>query len=218
MNGFNLVVKDDLSNSVASDFNFDADIPYDDIDDSERNEIKSVVDNVMVGLTHLWRYGKNGCVELSGEKKTKIVKPNAYLKREDEASLSVFDLIGTLKVNDMSRLQVEADRFINAMGAEVLCTSASSHPIVLLKNELINVIERSTNGISVIRKIVKSNPIDFSYALSYHWDIHLPDSDDDRQILYGILAMSSVAYENRVLGHKDISIDLKSKRQNQTAI
>lgn len=213
MNDFNLSIKDDSSSSLTPNFNLDVDIPFDDIDDSERNEIKLVVENIMVGLTHLWRYGKNGCVEICETKKNKIVKPDAYFKRKDESSLSVFDLIETFKVNDASLLQVEADWFINAMAAEVLCTSASSHPIALLKNELIDVIERDTNNISVIREIVKSEPTIFPYVLSYHWDINLPDSDDDRQILYGILAMSSVAYENRVVGHKDMSINLKSKRE-----
>jgi hypothetical protein len=216
MNNLNeAVILSDLSSILVSDLNLDVDIPYDDIDDSERNEIESVIDSVMVGLSHLWRHGKKSCIEvceLSG-KNNKIVKPDAYFKREDESSLSVFDLIESLKVNNISYLQVEADRFITAMGAEVLCTSASSQPIALLKTELLNVIERDADNVNVIREIVKSEPFECSYALSYHWDINLPDSDNDRQLLYGILAMSSVVYENRVLGHKEISIDLKSKRE-----
>jgi len=209
MNDFNLSIENNVSSSLISEF--DADIPFDDIDDSERDEIKSVIENVMVGLTHLWRYGKNGCVEIC--QTNRIVKPDAYFKRDDELSLSVFDLINVSKVNDISRLQVEADRFINAIGTEVLCTTASSYPIALIKSKLIDVIERNTNNVNVIREIVKSEPLEFPYVLSYHWDINLPDSDDDRQLLYGILAMSSVAYENRVQGHKEISVDLKSKRE-----
>lgn len=217
MNKKNLnIINPDLSYGADMDF----EIPFDEMDESKIDEINSVVDQIMIGVSHLWRHSKEkfieNCVTINNNKNKNnaIVKPDAYSKRDDEDSLSVFDLINELKVNDKKLLQIEADRFIMVMGAEVLKTATSSIPVALFKSELLNIIKRDDSNLNVIREIVKSNPLDFTFALSYHWDINLPDSDEDRQLLYSILAMSSGVYENRIPGHNQISKNLQLKRDS----
>lgn len=189
------------------------------------NDIDVHLSRVMQGVHWLWRMAKktdlvsdvileklpitDECLKVE----QCLIKLSAYEKKDGEESLSVFQAIEQLVVTEEKNLQLEADRVLMTLSAEVLKFNNSSIPLALIKRRLRKIVSMDKENLKVLRMITQSEVGEYPFILTHHWDIYLPNDDVERQKLYQILAMSSGVYRNQLCSHKMASLELDKKRK-----
>jgi len=187
--------------------------------------IDSQLSHVMQDVNWLWRIAKKSdlvsdvvleklpatdeCLKIE----QCLIKLSAYEKKDDEESLSVFQATQQLIVSEEKNLQLEADRVLMTLSAEVRKFNNSSVPLALIKRRLKKIVSMDRDNLKVLRMITQSEVGQYPYILTHHWDIYLPGDDVERQKLYQILAMSSGVYRNQLCSQKMAAEELDKKRQ-----
>lgn len=188
--------------------------------------LESVMSYIMKNVSHLWRLAKYSDITESAimSKKIKentcenysqsLIRTSAYTKKDNEKTLSVFELDKKLRCAEGHDLSAEALVLMVNLGMQSYTFNNSSLPIALIREKLKNILLLEEKNIEIIGLIEKSPPKEQKNVAAYHWDIHLPSSDEDRQKLYQMLAMSSEAYQVKDLNPlKVTSKALKAKRK-----
>ena len=195
------------------------------------NELESVLSYIMKDVSHLWRFAKisdireSTLIKKEGQNNKcknhsqSVIKTSAYMKRDNEETLSVFELDGRMRCVEGQNLCIEAYTLMTVLSAQSYKFDNKSLPLALIKEKLKNILLREENNINIIKLIEKSPPEEQENTAAHHWDIYLPSSDEDRQKLYLMLALSSEAYPIKEdfnffrLAGKALDTKRKSKRQ-----
>lgn len=149
----------------------------------------------------------NGEPKTNGYKRT-IVLPAAYYRDKDESSLSLYQIVKEYRAKRIKNLQSEADAFFMFLPREQRSIKKSDRPVALIKEYLLkkisqhnidNILPRGickTKRDGNVSDVDKQNRTEF---LACHWDIHLTEKNlapENLELLYGILASSSLAFRN----------------------